>query len=208
MISIQAIDDPAAATASLDPIKARLLEELAEPGSASSLAVKVRLPRQKVNYHLRALEAVGLVSLVEERRRGNMTERLVQASAASYVISPAALASVAPDPQRFSDRFSAFWLLALASRMVGELGRLIAGAAKADRRLATFAIDGDITFRSAADRAAFAEELSAAVARLVDSYDAPASTTEGRRHRIIVALHPALKETSSAQQIKETDHEH
>ena len=39
----------------------RLLAELAQPGSASALAAKVGLARQKVNYHLRALERHGLV---------------------------------------------------------------------------------------------------------------------------------------------------
>ena len=102
--------------------------------------------------------------------KGNVTERILRATAASYLISPAALASVAPDPHRFSDRFSAFWLLALAGRMVQEMGQLIAGAAAARQKLATFAIDGEITFRPAADRAAFAEELGVAVTRLVDKY--------------------------------------
>ena len=92
------IDDPAAAGVSLDPVRARLLAELAVPGSATTLAAKIGLPRQKVNYHLRTLEQHGLVELVEERRRGNMTERVMQATAASYVISPAALGAVAPDP--------------------------------------------------------------------------------------------------------------
>jgi DNA-binding transcriptional ArsR family regulator len=155
----------------------------------------VGLPRQKVNYHLKALEAHGLVELVEERKKGNVTERVVCATAASYLISPAALASVAPDPHRFSDRFSAFWLLALASRTVQEMGKLIAGSAAAKKKLASFAIDADITFRTAADRAAFAEELGVAVTRLVDKYH-DGGVPGGRRHRLIVALHPALKETS------------
>ena len=201
MLDIEVIEDPAAAEASLDPIRTRILMELAEPGSATQLAAKVGLPRQKVNYHLKALERHGLVELVAERRKGNVTERILQASAAAYLISPAALASVAPDPHRFSDRFSAFWLLALASRMVQEMGRLIAGAAAAKQPLATFAIDGEITFRTAADRAAFAEELGAAVTRLVDKYHdgGPGTPAEGagagggRRHRFVVALHPTLK---------------
>ncbi len=199
MLDIEVIEDPAAAEASLDPIRTRILRELAEPGSATQLAAKVGLPRQKVNYHLKALERHGLVELVEERRRGNVTERILRATAASYLISPAALASVAPDPHRFSDRFSAFWLLALAARMVQEMGQLIAGAAAAKQKLATFAIDGEITFRSAADRAAFAEELGVAVTRLVDKYhdggpDLPAgSRPAGRKHRLVVALHPSLK---------------
>jgi DNA-binding transcriptional ArsR family regulator len=199
MLDIEVIEDPAAAEASLDPIRTRILLELAEPGSATQLAAKVGLPRQKVNYHLKALERHGLVELVEERRKGNVTERILRATAASYLISPAALASVAPDPHRFTDRFSAFWLLALAGRLVQEMGRLIAGAAAAKQPLATFAIEGEITFRTAADRAGFAAELGTAVAGLVEKYDAGSATADspqgaGRRHRLVVALHPALKD--------------
>src|SRR3981081_3266650 len=98
MLEVAVIDDPAAAEVSLDPVRARLLAELAEPGSATMLAAKVGLPRQKVNYHLRALERHGLVELVEERRKGNMTERVMRATAASYVISPMALEAVQPNP--------------------------------------------------------------------------------------------------------------
>ena len=196
MLDIEVIEDPAAAEASLDPIRTRILQELVEPATATQLAAKVGLPRQKVNYHLKALERHGLVELVEERRKGNVTERVVRATAASYLISPVALASVAPDPRRFSDRFSAFWLLALASRTVQEMGKLISGAALAQKKLASFAIDGEITFRSAAERAAFAEELGVAVTRLVDKYHDGGSATAaggGRKHRLVVVLHPALK---------------
>ncbi|MGN8131960.1 ArsR/SmtB family transcription factor [Paenarthrobacter sp. 22069] len=200
MQDIAVIEDPAAAEASLDPIRARILRELAQPASATQLAVRVGLPRQKVNYHLKALERHGLVELVEERRKGNVTERVVQATAASYLISPLALNTVAPDPGRYADRFSAFWLLALAGRMVQEVGKLIAGAAVARQKLATFAIDGEITFRTAADRAAFAEELGVAVTHLVDKYHDAGTSPQGRRHRLVVALHPALKETGASKQ--------
>jgi DNA-binding transcriptional ArsR family regulator len=93
MFEVAVIEAPAAAEASLDPMRARLLAELAEPASATVLAARVGLARQKVNYHLRALERHGLVELVEERRKGNVTERMMRATAASYVISPTALVS-------------------------------------------------------------------------------------------------------------------
>ncbi|WP_028265811.1 ArsR/SmtB family transcription factor [Arthrobacter sp. MA-N2] len=213
MLDIEVIEDPAAAEASLDPIRTRILQELAEPGSATQLAVKVGLPRQKINYHLKALERHGLVELVEERKKGNVTERVLRATAASYLISPVALASVAPDPRRFSDRFSAFWLLALAARTVQEMGKLIAGAAADKKKLASFAIDGEITFRSAADRAAFAEELGVAVTRLVDKYHrggpgASSETASGaRKHRLVVVLHPALKTNTRHSPEKEQDND-
>ncbi len=187
------IEDPAAAEVSLDPIRARLLAELSEPGSATMLAAKVGLPRQKVNYHLKTLEAHGLVEMIEERRKGNVNERIMRATAASYVISPTALASVEPDPARSPDQLSASWLLAVAARLVRDVGTLITGAAKARKRVATFAIDGEVRFASAADRAAFADELAGAVTALVSKYH-DESAEKGRDHRIVVALHPSAKE--------------
>jgi DNA-binding transcriptional ArsR family regulator len=192
MLDVAVIQDPAAAEVSLDPIRARLLAELAEPASATMLAARVGLPRQKVNYHLRALEQHGLVELVEERRKGNCTERLLRATAASYVISPAALDAVAPDPARSPDRLSARWLLAVAARLVRETGELITGAAKARKPLATFAIDGVVRFASAADRAAFAQELAGTVTALVGRYH-DETAEGGREHRVIVAVHPSVR---------------
>lgn len=103
------------------------------------------------------------MELAEERRKGNVTERVMRASASPYAISPAALAALAPDPERSPDQLSALWLLALAARLVEEPGVLIARARRARRALATFAIDTEIRFASASERAAFAAELSAAV---------------------------------------------
>src|SRR5260221_14258227 len=131
MFEVAVIEDPAAAEVSLDPVRARLLAELAEPASATMLAARVGLARQKVNYHLRALERHGLIELVEERRKGNVTERMVRATAASYVISPSALAAVQPDPARSPDQLSARWLLAVAARLVRDVGALVTGAARA-----------------------------------------------------------------------------
>jgi DNA-binding transcriptional ArsR family regulator len=191
MLDVAVIDDPAAAEVSLDPVRARLLAELAEPASATMLAARVGLPRQKVNYHLRALERHRLVELVEERRKGNFTERVLRATAASYVISPAALGAVEPDPGRAPDRVSAAWLLAVASRLVRDVGDLIGGAARARQRVATFALDGEVRFASAAERAAFAEELAGVIAGLVARYHDP-HAPRGRDHRLVVALHPSI----------------
>jgi DNA-binding transcriptional ArsR family regulator len=192
MLDVAVIEDAAAAEVSLDPIRARLLAELAEPGSATMVAARVDLPRQKVNYHLKSLERHGLVELVEERRKGNVTERLLRATAASYVISPAALAAVQPDPSRSPDRLSARWLIAVASRLVRDVGELLTGATQARKRLATFAMDGEVRFATAADRAAFAEELATSVTALVSKYH-DETAERGRDHRVIVAVHPSLK---------------
>jgi DNA-binding transcriptional ArsR family regulator len=192
MLDLAVIEDPAAAEVSLDPVRARLLAELAEPASATTLAGRLGMPRQNLNYHLRTLEQHGLVELVEERRKGNVTERVLRATAMSYVISPAVLDGVQPDPSRSPDRLSARWMIAVAAKLVRDVGELLAGADKARKRLATFAMDGEVRFASAADRAAFAEELAGAVTALVAKYH-DETAAGGREHRVIVAVHPSVK---------------
>ena len=188
MLDVEVIEDPAAAAVALDPVRSRLLTELAEPGSAAGLAARVGIPRQKVNYHLRALEAHGLVELAEERKRGGITERVMRATATSYVVSPAALGETAVDPAQ-SDRLSARHLVALAGRLVREVGSLSRRAQAAGKRLPTLTIDTEIRFRSAEDRAAFADDLTAAVLDLAARYH----HDDGRPHRLVVAAHPTPK---------------
>src|ERR1700680_691919 len=124
MLDIQVIDDPAAAAVALEPMRGRLLSELLVPASAATLATRVGLTRQKVNYYLHALESHGLVRLAEERKWGGLTERLLVATAASYVVSPSALGPAAADPNREVDRLAASYLIALGARVVREVGDL------------------------------------------------------------------------------------
>jgi len=189
MLDVAVIDDPDAAAAALDPVRSRLLAELTAPASAATLAARLGLPRQKVNYHLRLLQAHGLLAASGERRWGGLTERLLVATAASYVVSPGALGPAASDPARFADHLSAGYLIALGARIVREVGDLWQRARAADKRLATLAIDTEIRFRSAAERAEFTRELAGATAALVARYHDGAAPG-GRRHRLVLVAHP------------------
>jgi DNA-binding transcriptional ArsR family regulator len=189
MVDLEVIDNPETATIVLDPIRSRLLSEMSAPESAASLATRVGLSRQKVNYHLRTLEAHGLVTEAGERRWGGLTERLLVASAASYVVSPKALGPVATDPGRTADRLSASYLIALAARVVREVGAFLRQSRETEKRLATLSLDVEIKFRSAADRAAFSRELTQAVSQIAARYHDVAAP-EGRWHRLVVLAHP------------------
>ena len=193
MLDVDVIEDPAVAIAALDPMRADILAILAEPGSSTTVAAALGLPRQQVNYHLRTLERHNLVRVVEERRKRGLTERVMLATARAYVVSPSTLGENAADPAR-TDRLSTRYLIAVAGRMVGELAELARGADEAHKPLATLAMDSEIRFASAADRAAFTAELTAAVTALAAKYhDEHAS--RGRWHRVVVAAHPIPRTT-------------
>jgi DNA-binding transcriptional ArsR family regulator len=196
MLDLEVIDDPASAAMALDPVKRRLLAELATPASAATLAGRVGLTRQKVNYHLRALEDHRLVEPAGQRQWGGLTERLMVATASSYVVSPAALGPIAPDPALSADRLSASYLIALAARIVREVGELWRRARKSEKRLATLSIDTVIRFASPADRAAFTDDLAKAVAALAARYH-DESAPGGRPHRLVIASYPAPEDAKS-----------
>ena len=190
MLDVAVIEEPGAAAVTLDPKRARLLSEMAEPVSAATLAARVGLPRQRVNYHLRTLEKHGLVQIAGERKWGGLTERRLVATARSYVISPAALGPLACDPGRTRDRLSASYLIALAARMVREVSHFARRSRETGKRLATFSLDTEIRFQSPEARARFSGELVAAISELARRYHdefAPG----GRRHRLVVVAHPA-----------------
>jgi DNA-binding transcriptional ArsR family regulator len=198
MLDVRVIEDPAAATVALDPVRSRLLSELREPASAATLAHRVGLPRQKVNYHLRTLEAHKLVRVTGRRRWGGLTERRLVATASAYVVSPSAMGPVAVDPERKMDRLAASYLIALAARAVREIGDLIRRAHDAGKHLATMSIDTVIRFRTPEDRAAFSQELAEAINHLVAKYH-DESAPGGRSHRLVLLAHPLPKPSNQGE---------
>lgn len=188
---LEIVRDPARAAAMMQPVRLRILHELREPQSASSIGRQIDLPRQQVNYHLRELEKEGFLSFVEERRKGNCLERIVQATAQSYLISPEALGELGATPEVQRDRFSAAYLVSAAARIIRDLAVLGLRARKAGKRLSTLTVETEVRFRNAADRHAFSEELTTALARLTARYHDSASP-EGRTFRFIVGAYPAI----------------
>jgi DNA-binding transcriptional ArsR family regulator len=189
MLEVEVIDRPGAAAAALEPTRSQLLAELQAPASAATLATRLGLKRQGINYHLRALEEHGLVEVADTRMWGGLTERLMVARAAAYVVSPGVLGPVAADPARSKDRLAASYLIALGARIVGEVGDLWRRARQADKHLATLSIDTEIRFASPADRAAFTRDLTRTVAELAGRYH-DASAAGGRPHRLVVVSYP------------------
>ncbi len=185
MDDVRVLADAAAVEAALDPMRASILDALAEPGSATTVAAAVGSTRQKVNYHLKALEAHGLVEPAEQRLWGGITERFVRRSARHLVVAPDVLQPNATDPGQVADRLSAAYLIAVNARAVSELGA-ITRSVPDGTRVPTLTVDTVIGFASPDDRAAFAAELQAAITELAARYH----HDDGRPHRLTVSSYP------------------
>ncbi|HEY8527320.1 MAG TPA: helix-turn-helix domain-containing protein [Acidimicrobiales bacterium] len=195
---LQVVGDGETAAAMLHPTRLRILRALAEPDSAAGLARRLGEPRQRLGYHLRQLEAAGLVELVEERRRGNCTERVVRASAPAYVVDPAVLGPVAAHPGRARHGLPVSYLVAVLTRGVRELAKLRRLAGRAGKRLPVLTLDTEVTFASPEAQARFAEELSTAVSEVVARHHA-GDAAGGRRFRLVVGAYPIPPEAEGGE---------
>jgi hypothetical protein len=79
--------------------------------------------------------------------------------------------------------------------VVREVGSLLRLAKRAGKPLATLSIDTEIRFRSAADRAAFSNELIQSVMSLAARYHDEAAPG-GRAHRLVIVAHPLPVESN------------
>lgn len=177
------------------PLRLKILAALVQPDSATGVARRMRLPRQTVNYHVRELARVRLLVRAGRRRRRHLYEQCYVATAQSYVLSPELLGSLVADPARIADTCSADYLLALASKLQAELAGSAGSANGAGARPATFSIEAELRFTSAAQRAAFTEELRQAIFDVVDRHSAaapqPGGSAEGSTpFRLIVGCYP------------------
>lgn len=170
-------------SAPLAPLRRAVLEGLREgPASATELAARLGESRQRVNYHVRALERDGLVELFEERARRGCTERVVRATCHAVVVEPSVVGAL-PEEQ---DRFAADTLLAGGARLVRDVAAARTAAAERGQRLLTFAIEAEVGFARPADLERFADALADRVAELAAEFG-PGERT----YRVLIGGHPA-----------------
>ncbi|MFI0355840.1 ArsR/SmtB family transcription factor [Actinomadura sp. 9N407] len=167
-------EPPPSSRSGLSPLRRTLLDHLTEAASASELARRLDLPRQKVNYHLRELERLGLVELVDERRRRGFVERRMRTVD--------------------RDRFSSAYLYTAASRLAGDVATLRERAAAADRALLTFTLELDIDFASPAAMRDFLDELTTLTRTLAARHHRP-DEPRARRHHVVIGAHPVITKT-------------
>lgn len=195
--AVQVVDRADQAAVLLEPARLRILEQLREPDSSAGVARALGLPRQRVGHHVRTLESSGLLTHVGDRRKRNCVERLLQASARSYVVVPQVLGALGRSAEELRDRFSSSYLLAAAARVLEEVSTMQPRAEAAGKLLPTLTLQSEVRFATARSQNAFVEELIAAFAALVEKHHAP-DTPGGRAFRISLFGHPALPPESSS----------
>ena len=196
--SLALLREPAQAAVLLHhPLRLKILCALLEPDSATGVARRMNLPRQTVNYHVRELARVRLLSRAGRRRRRHLYEQCYVATARGFILSPDLVGNLAADPAQIADTFSAEYLLGLASKVQSELARSLELASAADKRLTTLSVNSELRFTSPEQRGAFVEELQRAILEVTARHSSPFSKAddspaEGHAYRVVAGCYPIL----------------
>lgn len=185
------IDSDEAISAVGQPVRRRVLEALADsPDSATGLAARLDDSRQRINYHVRALETAGLVELAEERPRRGLTERIYRPVGRRFAIDPAVLGTLdAGHISTAGDRWAAAYAIALASRATREIAALRRKSEAEDKRLAVASLDTTVRLPDPKAMMAFVDELAQAIGEVVARHDSPGPGS--RPFRVATCSHPA-----------------
>lgn len=199
---LHVLRDPSGAALLMDPQRRGLVEELRRrPDSAAGLARRLGEKRQRLNYHLRALEEAGVLEPVphEGLRRGR--EKVFRVSARHFVVDPATLGSLSAGLEPSGDSLSVSHVVALASRVIQEVVSLQERAHAESARLATGSLDATVSLATPEEFRSFLSELSRTVAGVVARYHQPGP--DSRTFRVVTAVHQ--KDEDAANSLAQPD---
>lgn len=187
------VESPEQAMALLNPLRAEILSRLTEPASAAEVARGINEIPQRVNYHLKALEKVGLVRKVGSRQVRNLVEVLYLAIARTYVLSEA-LNWASDTVQQMKDQGALSHLVNTAERIKRDALALMERSDQEDQ-IPSATLDASIRLASAEQRGAFVEEYVQLVNQLVKKYQTQAQGQE--TYQVILAVYPKEGGTES-----------
>ncbi len=196
---IDCVRDTERAAELLVPLRLTILRLAREPSSASQLAGRLNLPRQRVNYHVRRLAAAGFLRRAGRRRRRNMIEQLYTASARALLLSPELLGAVGPDWRRIGDAGSGAYLVALASQMETDVIRAAAAGSGGQEKDTTFTFKSQFRFASPARREEFTRALREAMMDVIARHTSPDTrdSSGGKAYRLVLGCYAYVPEPSA-----------
>ncbi|MDB4868261.1 MAG: ArsR family transcriptional regulator [Cohnella sp.] len=177
------------ALALLNPNRADLLRLLDVPASATEVARRIGDTPQKVNYHLKSLEKVGLVRRSGTRQVKNLVEVLYQAVARTYVI-PDAFGWPEELRTRMKSQGALRHLLSAADQIRNDAARLMDAADEA-AEVPSAAMDFEVDLPDEAARQAFIRDYTEAVRQVAGRFRAPQQSKE-HAFRVMAVIYPKL----------------
>jgi DNA-binding transcriptional ArsR family regulator len=180
------IESPEQAMALLNPIRGEIVAHMMEPVSASEVARQLSETPQRINYHLKSLEKVGIVRRVGSRQVRNLVEVLYQAVAKSFVLAESL--SMKPETVRkLKDQGALAYLITSSERMKRDALDLMEQS-DANEVIASAALQLQVMLANPEQRHAFVEEYVSMVNLLVAKYHNESNPEN--TYQVLLAVYP------------------
>ncbi len=166
MPAVSLLSDADEVVGKLTGIRRQIMDSLDEPNSATGLAQLIGTTRQRINYHLRALEDMGLVELASIRQRRGLAERIMQRTTAAVIVSPTVFADLDLDERETA---SVTGVVSVAADVIRQVAEVSNEASSTGSRLATATFDTRVSVKSPSDLRRLIEDISNVIA----SYNEP-----------------------------------
>lgn len=181
------IEDVEQAMTLLKPMRIEIVKQMYEPRTCTELGEFFGESAQKIYYHIKALQEVGLIERVGEQRRRGAIEGHYQAKALSYWLSPQLVGQIGGDTPT-ANQTSLRFLLSLAEETLQDVGRL---GQQVGQNIPSLGVSAYI-YLSEARRPEFLQEVTEIFEHLAHKYGLPEASPENvaQSYRLILSCYP------------------
>lgn len=184
------IELPEQASALINPLRAEILAQLKQPGSATEVAKKLKETPQRINYHLKTLQKVGLVTKVGTRQVRNLVEVLYQSIARTFFL--AETLSISKETiQKIKDQGSLLHLIHTSERMRKD-ALLLMEQSDQNEVIPSASLQMQVNLTDESVREQFVEDYVALVKSLIKRYQ----QNNGNQHayQVILSVYPDVSQ--------------
>jgi DNA-binding transcriptional ArsR family regulator len=179
------LENPEQALALLNPLRVEILRIMNEPASASEVGRQLRETPQKINYHLKSLEKVGLIQRSGSRQVKNLIEVLYQSISKNFII-PESFGWSEETVSRMKDQGALTHLITISERMRSDALQLME-TSEQNVEIPSAAMETEVYLPDEADRQAFIHDYAEAIKLLAEKYR---TDSRNNAYRVLMAVYP------------------
>jgi DNA-binding transcriptional ArsR family regulator len=180
------VSEPEQAAALLHPIRSEIIRLLREPRSATELSKEMNDSAQKVNYHLKMLEKVGLVVRAGTRNVRNLVEVLYRSVGKTFLLSDS-LGLSQETIQKLQDQTALAHVLAFTERVKRDAVSLMEQSA--DQEIPSAVMEMEISLSGTAERQAFLQDYTNMLTQLIKKHHDP-KKLESKTFHVSMTMYP------------------
>lgn len=198
--------NPEQAVVLLNPLRGQIISHMRTPVSAAEIGRAMGETPQRINYHLKALEKVGLVRKIGTRQVRNLVEVLYQAIAKTFVLSDA-LGLEPATAKRMKEDASLSHLIGTSDKLKRDAMKLMEKTDSGET-VHSASLSATISLAGEQARQSFVQEYLEAVRLLTEKYgaalpalpeghpsdDAADGSASRETYQVLVAVYPTIGE--------------